>query len=178
MLALLAATALVVGFFAYIYGIKRQSYLLVWTIGWAFYSLHFLAPGLSHWIPEGPIEISLSRWIYALASISFFVGAQLYAQRKPWIVPACIAAGVLGLWTIGNYLNYVTIPVVVPSACLFLAVAIIFWQETRRHETLADHLLAISFACWAILRLSVFLFFSQAGPSQRTALMSISAVPS
>ena len=61
MLALLAATALVAGFFAYIYTIKRQSYLLVWTIGWAFYSLHFLAPVLSRWIPEGPVEISLTR---------------------------------------------------------------------------------------------------------------------
>jgi diguanylate cyclase (GGDEF)-like protein/putative nucleotidyltransferase with HDIG domain len=177
-LALLAATALVAGFFAYIYSIKRQSYLLVWTIGWALYSLHFLAPSLSHWFPENPIEISISIWIYALASIAFFIGAQLYAQRKPWIVPAGITAGVLGLWTVGNYLNYVPVPVVVPSACLFLAVAIIFWQETRRHETLADHLLAISFACWAILRVSVFLFFAHTDTSQRSALMSIVAVPS
>src|ERR1700722_16071822 len=177
-LALLAATALVAGFFAYIYSIKRQSYLLVWTIGWALYSLHFLAPSLSRWFPENPIEISISIWIYALASIAFFIGAQLYAQRKPWIVPAGITAGVLGLWTVGNYLNYVPVPVVIPSACLFLAVAIIFWQETRRHETLADHLLAISFACWAILRLSVFLFFAHTDTSQRSALMSIVAVPS
>src|ERR1700722_1232579 len=125
-LALLAATALVAGFFAYIYGIKRQSYLLVWTIGWALYSLHFLGPGLSHWIPEGPIEIALGRWIYALASISFFAGAQLYAQQKPWIVPACIAAGALGLWAIGNSLHLVSVSVVIPSACLFLGVAVIF----------------------------------------------------
>ena len=177
-LALLAATALVAGFFAYIYTIKRQSYLLVWTIGWAFYSLHFLAPVLSRWIPEGPVEISLTRWIYALVSIWFFLGAQLYAQRKPWILAAGISAAVLGLWTIGNALHFFSISAVIPSACLFLAVAFIFWQETRRHETLADHLLAISFACWAILRLSLFFFFSHTGQSQQAALMSIAAVPS
>src|ERR1700710_2715239 len=55
MVALLAATALVAGFFAYIYTIKRQTYLLVWTFGWLFYSLHFLAPALWLWIPEGPL---------------------------------------------------------------------------------------------------------------------------
>ena len=46
-LALLAATTLVAGFFAYIYSIKRQNYLLVWTFGWALYSLHFLGSALS-----------------------------------------------------------------------------------------------------------------------------------
>ena len=119
MLALLAATGLVAGFFAYIYTIKRQTYLLLWTIGWAFYSLHFLAPALSHWIPEGPVEISLTHWIYALVSIWFFLGAQLYAQRKPWILAASISAVVLGLWTTGNSLHFFSIPVVAPCAFLF-----------------------------------------------------------
>jgi len=34
-LALLIATTLVAGFFAYIHSIKRQAYLLVWTAAWA-----------------------------------------------------------------------------------------------------------------------------------------------
>jgi hypothetical protein len=177
-LALLAATALVAGFFAYIYSIKRQTYLLVWTIGWAFYSLHFVGPVMWRWVPEGPSEISFSRWLYALVPILFFLGAQLYAGRKPWIVPAGIAAAVLGLWSIANSLHYLPISVVVPSSCIFVAVAIIFWQETRRQETLADHLLAISFVCWAILKISVLLFFSAAGESQQIALSAIVAVPS
>src|ERR1700719_2422935 len=177
-LALFAAAALVAGFFAYIYTIKRQTYLLIWTIGWALYSLHFLGPAIWRWVPEGPAEVSISRWLYALVPILFFIGAQLYAHRTPWIMPACITAGVLALWTIGNSLHFVPISVVVPSACLFLAVAIIFWQETRRQETLADHLLAISFVCWAILKLSLFLFFSSAGETQQIALSAVVAVPS
>jgi hypothetical protein len=177
-LALFAAAALVAGFFAYIYTIKRQAYLLIWTMGWALYSLHFLGPAIWRWVPEGPSEISISRWLYALVPILFFIGAQLYAHRTPWIMPAGITAGVLALWTIGNSLHFVPISVVVPSACLFLAVAIIFWQETRRQETLADHLLAISFVCWAILKLSLFLFFSSAGETQHIALSAVVAVPS
>ena len=177
-LALLAATSLVAGFFAYIYTIKRRTYLLIWTFGWAFYALHYLSPALWRWIPEGPLETSLSRWIYALASIWFFLGAQLYAQRKPWITQAIITAAVLGFWAAANAVHLISVPVVIPSAALFLAIAIIFWQESRRQETLADHLLAISFASWAILRLSLFLFSQHAGEGQQVAMRSIAAVPS
>ena len=167
MLALLAATSLVAGFFAYIYTIKRQTYLLVWTFGWALYALQFLAPALSRWVPEGPLEVAVSRWIYVLASICFFLGAQLYAQHKPWYTAAVVTAAVLGLWSAGNAVHLISIPVVIPSAALFLAIAVIFWRESRRQETLADHLLALSFAAWAVLRISLFLFFQQANTGPR-----------
>jgi hypothetical protein len=32
--ALLIATTLVAGFFGYVYNLKRQTYLLLWTAGW------------------------------------------------------------------------------------------------------------------------------------------------
>ncbi len=178
MFALLAATALVAGFFAYIYSIKRQAYLLVWTVGWALYSLHFAGPAFWSSYPPGTLETALSRWIYGLAAIGFFLGAQLYAQRKPWILPAVITAAVLGLWNIGNAVNLISVPMVIPSAILFVAIAIIFWQESRKQETLADRLLAISFVSWAILRLSLLLFVASAGETQHLALQSIGAVPS
>jgi len=37
-LALLIATTLVAGFFAYIHRIKRQTYLLLWTAAWAVFA--------------------------------------------------------------------------------------------------------------------------------------------
>jgi diguanylate cyclase (GGDEF)-like protein/putative nucleotidyltransferase with HDIG domain len=178
MFALLAATALVAVFFAYIHTIKRQTYLLYWTFGWVLYSLHFLAPAVSKWLPEGPLEIAVSRWLYAAASILFFLGAQLYAQRKPWIVPAIITAGILALWTAGNFFHLVSVSVAIPSAVLFLAISIIFLQESRRQETLADRLLAISFASWAILRMSLLIFVQNSAEGQQAALRSIAAVPS
>ncbi len=177
-IALFAATSLVAGFFAYIYTIKRQTYLLLWTFGWLLYALHYLGPVLRRWVPEGPLETSLSRWIYALASICFFLGVQLYAQRKPWVLQAAITAVVLGIWSAGNSLHLISVPVVIPSAALFLAIAILFWQESRRQETLADNLLALSFASWAILRLSLYLFLQHAGEGQQAAMRSIAAAPS
>ena len=38
-LALLVATAFVAGYFAYIYNLKRQAYLLYWTAGWSMLAL-------------------------------------------------------------------------------------------------------------------------------------------
>ena len=35
------------------------------------------------------------------------------------------------------------------SSLLYIGVAVVFWQESRGYtETLADRLLAVSFACW------------------------------
>src|ERR1700675_534403 len=101
-LALLAATSLVAGFFAYIHNLKRQRYLIYWTAGWGLFALHFLAPALAPWTAGGPLQISLDRWIYALAAIFFFLGAQMYAGRKPWYVPAAVTGAVLGLWALAN----------------------------------------------------------------------------
>src|SRR5262249_49301320 len=157
--ALLAATGSVAGFFAYIYSLKRQPYLLLWTAGWSLFALHYLSPALAHWIPENPLQNALNKWLFALAGLFFFLGAQLYAQRKPWITHCVIAAGVLGAAALANGITTVQAGyVVVPSALLFVAVAGVFWVESRRQETLADRLLAISFVVWAALRLSVFYF--------------------
>ena len=168
-LALLAATSLVAGFFGYIYHLKRQTYLLLWTAGWSLFALHYLSPALSTWIPRSAFLESLNDWLYALAALFFFLGAQLYAQRRPWIVPCAITAGVLGLWAAANAFHYLTTaPVVVPSVLLFVAVGAVFWQESRRQETLADRLLAVSFFSWTALRLAVF-FFSPSAPERTSS---------
>ena len=178
-LALLAATSLVAGFFAYIYNLKRQTYLLLWTAGWSLFALHYLSPALVGRIPRSDLENSLNHWLYALAALFFFLGAQLYAQHKPWVVPCAIAAGVLGLWAAANAMHFFTVvPVVIPSILLFVGVAGVFWLESRRQETLADRLLAISFFAWAILRLAVFLFSQKTAGADDVGFPPIAAVPS
>jgi hypothetical protein len=93
---MLAATSLVAGFFAYIYSLKRQPYLLLWTAGWTLFALHYLGAALAQWVPDTPLQTALDRWLYAMAAVFFFLGAQLYAQRKPWKFGAGAAAAVLG----------------------------------------------------------------------------------
>ncbi len=176
-LALLAATSLVAGFFAYIYSLKRQGYLLLWTGGWTLFALHYLGPALAQWVPDTPLQTALDRWLYAMAAVFFFLGAQLYAQRKPWKVGAGASAVVLGAWAVANALHLFSITVVVPAALLFGAVAVIFWQESKRQETLADRLLGLSFAAWCVLQFAVFLLMRSA-PAEIAIDSPISAVPS
>ena len=178
-MAFLAATGLVAVFFAYIHSIKRQDYLLLWTVAWALLALHHTGPALATWIPSSALEGALSRTVYGWAAIFFFLGAQRYACRKLWVLPAAITAVVLLLWALANGSNLITlVPVVIPSAAIFVGVAVIFWRENRRQETLADRLLAISFVAWAALRVALFYFFSDASGEVIGSLRAVSAVPS
>jgi diguanylate cyclase (GGDEF)-like protein/putative nucleotidyltransferase with HDIG domain len=179
-IALFAATTSVAGFFAYIYSLKRQAYLLLWTAGWSLFALHFLSPALADWIPGSPVQSALNRWLYALAGLFFFLGAQLYAQRKPWIVPCSIVGGVLAVAAVANGLSAIPAAgVVVPSALLFVGVALIFWQESRRQETLADRLLAVSFLVWSALRLTLFfLSYRSSSVADSSVRLLLGAIPS
>jgi diguanylate cyclase (GGDEF)-like protein/putative nucleotidyltransferase with HDIG domain len=176
-IALLAATSLVAGFFAYIYSLKRQIYLLLWTAGWSLFALHYLSHALSWWVPGGVLQNALNHWLYALAALFFFLGAQLYAQRKPWIVPCAAAGVILGLWSAANALHFFAVPVAIPSMLLFVGVAVVFWLESRRQETFADGLLATSFLAWAILRLAVFLYALRTVGADAIGFRPIAAVP-
>jgi diguanylate cyclase (GGDEF)-like protein/putative nucleotidyltransferase with HDIG domain len=177
-LALFTATTLVAGFFSYIYSLKRQVYLLLWTAGWALFALHYVGAALAQWMPSTPMQAALDRWLCVLTALFFFLGAQLYAQRKPWKVAAGVVALLLGAWAFANAAHlFTTVSVVVPSSLLFLAVASVFWHESRRQETLADRLLAVSFAAWSVLQLAVFFFYRNV-PVDVGIDSPISAVPS
>jgi diguanylate cyclase (GGDEF)-like protein/putative nucleotidyltransferase with HDIG domain len=176
-LALLAATSLVAGFFAYIYNLKRRPYLLYWTLGWAFVALSYCGPVLSRVTYALPLQAALDQLLYAAAGLFFFLGAQLYAQRELWRIPAAVAAGVLVVWAGANSLKLFFIPPILPAAAIFLAVAYVFWQESRRQETLADWLLSVSFVVWAAVELA-FSLFHNAPFFSEISFQTAAAVPS
>jgi diguanylate cyclase (GGDEF)-like protein/putative nucleotidyltransferase with HDIG domain len=177
--ALLAATSSVAGFFAYLYSLKRQTYLLLWTAGWSLFALHYLSPALAEWVTGSALQNGLNRWLFGLAGLFFFLGAQLYAQSKPWIVRCAVAAGILAVAAAGDILSLIGAgAIVIPSALLFVAVAAVFWQESRRQETLADRLLAISFFLWAALRLTIFFVFYNPSAAADSGLRPLAAIPS
>src|SRR5271155_5680524 len=178
-MAFLAATLLVAGFFAYIYNLKRQDYLLLWTVAWALAALHYLGPALETWSAMGTLATALDRWLYAAAGIFFFLGAQRYARRPLWIIPAAATGALLGLWSLANAVHWFNqVPVVIPSSMVFLGVAFLFWRENRRQETLADQLLAISFVLWAALRLGLSYVFRDATGEVLAGVRALGTVPS
>lgn len=157
-LALLVTTSLVTGFFAYICNLKRRPYLFHWTLGWVFVTLSYLGPVLSRDLGSSPFESAFDQLLYAVAGIFFFLGTQHYAQRKLWRVPASVAGGLLILWAAGNSLRLFGLPLILPAAAIFVASTYLFWQESRRQETLADWLLAFSFVVWAAVEVAFALF--------------------
>jgi diguanylate cyclase (GGDEF)-like protein/putative nucleotidyltransferase with HDIG domain len=175
-LALLIATTLVAGFFAYIYSIKRQTYLLLWTAGWTVFGLHYLGQALAQEAPSGAFENAMDHWLYTLSGLLFFLGAQIYSQRKPWKTQALIAGVFLGLWAAANAVNMFKISEVIPASLLYIAVAAVFWQESRRQETLADRLLGVSFASWGVLWLSLH-FLNTAPELQGPSVNVVAAAP-
>ncbi len=172
-LALLIATLLVAGFFAYIYTLKRQSYLLLWTIAWFVFGLHYVVPTVMQESIPGSLESAVDHWLFALSGALFFLGAQIYSQRKAWKFLALLILILIGIWAVANAANKFSLSAVIPASLLYVGVAVIFWQESRRQETLADRLLGLSFASWGILWLA--LHFLKATPELQGQTMSVVA---
>src|SRR6266566_2333936 len=172
-LALLIATFLVASFFAYIYSIKRQNYLLLWTAAWLVFGVHYISPAMTQSAVSSALEGALTQWLFGLSALLFFLGAQIYAQRRCWKRRALAAAAVLGIWAGANAVYRFPVSAVIPASLLYVGVAAIFWQESRRQETLADRLLGLSFASWGILWLA--LHFLKATPELQGPSMSVVA---
>jgi hypothetical protein len=175
-LALLIATSLVAGFFAYVYNLKRQAYLLCWTAGWCLLALHYLVTGVSGSLGPSAGQRAIDQALFCGAGILFFAGAKLYAQRRVTLPVTLGAGAVVLVWSIGNAFGIVPLPVTFAAAVIYGAVGFEFWVESQRQETLADWLLAIVFFAWGALSL-LFLFFQHSLSSWNIPFDPISALP-
>ncbi|HET6931193.1 MAG TPA: diguanylate cyclase [Candidatus Acidoferrum sp.] len=175
-LGLLLGTLLVGVFFAYIYSLKRQNYLLYWTVGWALYALHYLCPALSPWIGTSIVLSSLNHALFGFAAICFFLGAQLYTHNKLWVKPAIGSAVFLAIWSTANAFQIFPVSSFIPAAFIYVGVGFIFWNESRHQETLADRLLGVAFSLWGIVFLSFFLLQS-AQKLMGDSVLGVSAIP-
>ena len=175
-LSFLLTTLLLGVFFAYVFSLKRQAYLLLWTAGWAFYGLHYLAPALSFWTGWNPLLNALNAPMYGFASLCFFLGAQLYTRQKPWITPAIVFAIGLLIWAAANAFGLFSITSIAPSSFVLLAAGILFWRESRHYETIADRLLAAAFVGWGLLFLS-FRFLQARHTYLADAFLPVSGIP-
>src|SRR5271169_3380822 len=175
-LGLLLGTLLVGVFFAYIFSLKRQNYLLYWTAGWVLYALHYLCPVLAPWIGTNIVLNSLNHALFGFAAICFFLGAQLYTHRDLWFKPAYAAAALLSVWSAANALQFFSVSSFIPAALIYFAVGYFFWNESRHHETLADRLLGVAFVSWGCIFLLFFLL-PAAHNSIGDTLLTISTLP-
>ncbi len=150
-LGVLTASALTAVFFAYIYSLKRQTYLLLWMAAWSLLALHHLGPGLEHWLPSVSWQTALNHWLLSSATLFFFAAAQLYGQRSVWLARLPVAAGAFAIWAGAYQAAWIQVPPEAGMALVLLGTAALFWLEGRKQETLTDTLLAFSFALWGAL---------------------------
>src|SRR5437763_815374 len=121
----------------------------------------------------GSLESAVYHWLFALSGALFFLGAQIYSQRKAWTFLSLVFLFLFGFWAAANATSRFSLSSVIPASLLYVGVAVIFWQESRRQETLADRLLGLSFASWGILWLA--LHFLKATPELQGQTMSVVA---
>jgi diguanylate cyclase (GGDEF)-like protein len=175
-LGLLLATLLVGVFFAYIYSLKRQPYILAWVGAWVLYGLHYLGSGLSPVLANSSVASAVDHLFFGLSGIAFFLGTQLYTRLKLWTIPAGSAAALFVLWAVANAMEVLPISLVIPGTLVYVATAYLFWRESQRFETLADRLLAAAFAVWGLSFLAMhFLKFTPESLGQ--AIRPINAIP-
>jgi diguanylate cyclase (GGDEF)-like protein/putative nucleotidyltransferase with HDIG domain len=164
-ITLLAASALTSSFFAYMHSLRRQAYLMLWSAGWCLLALHYLSPALEPWFLVAPWQAALNEWLLAGAALLFFSTARIYTDADPWIRPQIAAGGIFVLWSAAYYLHAINVSPQLGVALVLAGVGWIFYQESQKHETFADLLLAASFLCWSAVLFGEVLLSSRVGNS-------------
>src|SRR6266851_3882825 len=166
-ITLLTASALTSGFFAYMHSLRRQAYLMLWSAGWCLLALHYLSPALEPWMAVAPWQAAVNEWLLAAAALLFFSTAQVYTNTEPWVRPQIAAGAVFALWSAAYYLQVVRISPQLGVAAVLAVIAWVFYQESQRHETFADLLLAGSFLSWGAIVTGELLLNSRVANSLR-----------
>src|SRR5712671_6818015 len=166
-ITLLIASALTSGFFAYMHSIRRQAYLMLWSAGWCLLALHYLSPALERWVIVAPWQSAVNEWLLAAAALLFFSTARVYTEAPPLVRPQIAVGGVFVLWSAAFYLHTISISPQLGVALVLFGVAWLFYQESRRQETFADLLLAVSFLSWGAVAIGELLLPNRVADSLR-----------
>jgi len=150
-ITLLTASALTSGFFAYMHSLRRQAYLMLWSAGWACSRCITSAPALEPWVAVATWQSAVNEWLLAAAALLFFSTARVYTEATPLVRPQIAAGAVFAVWSAAYYMHSVNISPQLGVAAVLCCVAWAFYQESRRHETFADLLLAVSFLSWGAI---------------------------
>ncbi|MGH9690736.1 MAG: diguanylate cyclase [Candidatus Acidiferrales bacterium] len=152
----LLANAFLLGvFFTLFYRQKRQLYLLICSAGWLLLTIHLSISLIAEYPVSSAVWLyALDEWILAVAGLAFYCAARLYARFTPAIREFIAAAAVAAAWSIAYARGYFPVPLDLGIAVVFLLVAKTFWLTGRKQESVADRLLGITFAAWALLCLA------------------------
>ena len=147
-LALFLAAAFTGLFFALLYGLKRQAYLLWWAAAWGALTLCALPRAAEYWLGTGAWGEPISACMLGASALLFALGAQQYAGAPLWTTEAGISAAILVAWVAVVYLKWLSVPSSLASGLILLFAAKTFWQEGRKQQSYPDLFLAGAFLGW------------------------------
>src|SRR5262249_1034434 len=147
-----------------------------WTAGWSLLALHYLGSAFAGGPGESSLQISLDQWLFGVAAVLFFLGAQLYAQKKPWLLAGIIVGVVLAGGSAANHFFRFPISGWSAGGRVSIPTGTFFWWGGRRRETLGDRLLAVDFFVWGLLGVA-FLLFEPQMQAWHIKLHPVSALP-
>jgi diguanylate cyclase (GGDEF)-like protein/putative nucleotidyltransferase with HDIG domain len=172
---LAAATAVAAGVFAHLRQLKRQHYLLLWSVGWCLLSFHHVAVNFQLQLGSADWIWFLAEWLLAGAALVFFSAAQNYAQKPPSRTLEVVAAAVLMVWTMAYRFEAVPVPPEVGIAAGFFAAGWVCWDHGRRQESRNDRLLAAAFVILGLLPIAELYSAAVLGPSAGSLGVLLSA---
>jgi len=147
-LALFLAAAFTGLFFGFLYGLKRQSYLLWWAAAWAALTLNTLPRAAENWMGSGLWEEPFGAFMLGLSALLFGLGAQRYAGTALATAEAVISGIILAGWSFAVYMKWLSVPASLVCGILFIFVARTFWKEGRKQQSYPDLFLAGAFFGW------------------------------
>jgi len=151
-LGVTASTALMAGFFAYLYREKQRPYLRLWTAAWCLMAARSLGLvmvpvlGPSSWLS------ALNGWLIASAALVFLWSTLEYMHgAHPKISILLAAAAGFGFWSAAYRFHGVPVGPNWGTATAFISIFCILYLEGRRTQNSADRLMALAFLAWAPL---------------------------
>ncbi|HTQ85538.1 MAG TPA: diguanylate cyclase [Candidatus Solibacter sp.] len=147
-LALFMAAAFTGLFFAFLYGLKRQSYQLWWASAWGALALCTLPRAADYWFGRGTWEAPVSTCMLGGAALLFGLGAQRYAGVPLGKTEAGISAVILVAWAGVVYLKWLSVSPELVCGVMFLFVSLTFWKEGRKQQSYPDLFLTGAFFVW------------------------------
>ncbi len=180
---LLAVSTLTTLLFSYLYVLKRQVYMLWWAVGWFLLAVHYAIPLAGSYVShDSAWSVALlalrpvSVWMLGLAAIEFLGAARAYAQL-PQARKASLAAALLfAAWVVSHQQKWIDISPYIGAGLLFFLVAAVFWQESRKQESLAERLLSFAIVLWGLMMLALA-FREQMTPNFNREIQFFLVVP-
>ncbi len=151
-LGMTATTALLAGFFAYLYREKQRPYLRLWTAAWCLMAVRCLGLSMVPVLGASAWLSALNGWLIASAGLVFLWSTLEYLHGAHPKV-SVLLAGVAGLafWSLAYRFHKLPIGPNYGSAAAFVSIFCILYLEGRRTQNSSDRLMALGFLAWAPL---------------------------